>query len=126
MDYYPEGTLIWLEADVLIRQRQNDSAKIVGINANVAVIDDQVLESRTRQHLLEITDLHIRAKLVWRHNQPYRASRKLALQLLHAGNGGIIRIADAEDDFVLGIVLQAMTAETLEDVRIGSLQRLKN
>ena len=48
------------------------------------------------------------------------------MQLLYQWDGGIVRVADAEDDFVFPIVLQAMAAEALVDLRVGAAQWLKD
>src|SRR5580658_3191801 len=48
------------------------------------------------------------------------------MQLLDAGDRRVGRIAHAENDFVLGIVLQAVAAEALVNVRVCTLQRLED
>src|ERR1700683_2396136 len=82
--------------------------------------------ARRRQHLLEIADLHIRSEFVRGNDQANGAGGEFPLQLLDAGDGWIIGIADAEDDFKLGIVLQAVAAEARVDVGVRALQWLQN
>src|SRR5438093_250623 len=52
--------------------------------------------------------------------------RELSLQTFDASHSRIGRIADAENDFVLGVILLTVTAEALIDLGIDSLQRLQD
>src|ERR1700719_4605474 len=110
----------------MIGQRGDDATKIITLDVNVAVIDQQVLIMSRWKHLLQIADLHIGAEFVWANDQTDPAVRKFALQLLHAGDGGVFGMAHTKNNFVLGIVLQAVAAEAFVDVRVGAFQRLEN
>src|SRR5579863_2052311 len=49
-------------ADVVLRERQDHIAKVVRVDANIAVIDEDVLVPTLAQHLFKIADLHICAE----------------------------------------------------------------
>src|SRR5690349_13923112 len=84
-----------------------------------------LIASRLR-HLLKIADLYIRPKYVGADHQPDIEIGEVAPEPFHTVHRGVGRIADAEDNFVLGIILQAIAAKTLVHFRIGTLQRLKD
>ena len=76
--------------------------------------------------MLEIAHLHIGAEYLGADNQSNVAVGEVSLQPFDRGHSGIGRIADAKNDFVFGVVLQAVTAEAFVNFRVSSLQRLEN
>jgi len=113
-------------SDSRISQGGDDALKIVRFDSNVTVIDDQMIVPSQCKHLCEIADLHIGAQNIWANHQLDFVLRELLLQRLHAGDRGIVGIADTEDDFVFRIVLQAVAAKALVNFRIDSFQRFEN
>lgn len=109
-----------------IEQGRDDFLQVVALDKDVAVVDDQVFVTHGLKHLLEIADLHIGSEFIRADDQPDLAIGKFLLQLLNAGDRGIIWITDSEEDFECGIVLQTVATKTLIDIRIGSLQRFEN
>ncbi len=79
-----------------------------------------------RRHLDQIADLAIVAEHLRADQQANLAVGKFPDQLLHGGHGGIGGFTDAEDQFVVGIILQAVAAEGLIHLRIDAAQRLQD
>src|SRR5579863_261392 len=113
-------------AGLLVGQRSDDPAQVVALHADVAVVDDQMIVASKLQHLLEIAHLHVCPENVGTDLQTDRTVRKFLPQLFDTGDGRIRRITDSENNFVFGIILQAVTAEALVDLRIDAFQRLEN
>src|SRR5947207_5764953 len=99
--------------------------QVIRLHSDIAVVHDQVLVSSAWDHLLEVTDFDVGPEYIWANYRLNIAVGKFALQLFHAGQCRIFRIADSENNFVLRIILQAMAAEALVDLGVDSLQRLK-
>ena len=100
--------------------------QVVTFDSNVAVVDDQVFETSCLDHLLKIAHLYIGAEYVWADDQLDRAVRELPLQTLHTGDSRIDWITNTENNFVIEVVLQTVTAEALIDFGIDSLERLQD
>jgi hypothetical protein len=81
--------------------------------------------ARRAHHLRQIADLDIRSQNAIAHHEFNRKVGIFCLQLAHHFDGGIGRIADAEDHLKLGIILFAVTAKVLPDLGIDTLQRLE-
>ncbi len=79
-----------------------------------------------RRHLDQIADLAIVAQHFRADKQANLAVGKFLDQLLHGGHGGIGGLADAEDQFIVGVVLQAMAAKALIHLGIDAAQRLQD
>ena len=82
--------------------------------------------SRARQHLGKIAHFGICAHILGTDYEPDEALRKFRLQASHHFCRGIVSVLDAEQDFVLWIILQAMTAKAFVHLRVSPLERLKD
>ena len=83
------------------------------------------------QHLRQIADLGIRAQVLAAQHQPDRMLRKFGFKSLHKLNGRVISLTDAlvdysKNNFVLRIILQAMTAQTSIHFRVRAFERLED
>src|ERR1700675_557435 len=78
------------------------------------------------QHLHQVADLGIRTQCLGTGHEMNGTLWELASQTLNCEHGGIAGFADAEYDFVLRVLLQAMTAEALVNFRILAFERLQN
>ena len=78
------------------------------------------------QHLDQVAGLAIIAQHLGADHQLDLADGELAHELLNCLYCGIIGLIHAEDDFVFGIILDAMAAEALIHLGIDAPQRLKN
>ena len=81
---------------------------------------------RLRKHLQEIAHFEIHPEHVRANDETHRHVRKFLNQPLDNGNGGIVERGNAENDFVLGIILRAVTAQAFVSVRIQTAQGLQN
>jgi len=86
-----------------------------------AVSCDVVLE-----HLREIAHFYVGTQLFFTAHKTDVLLGKLLLQALHECNGWILRLTDAEDDFVLGILLLTVATKTLIHPGIDTSQRLED
>src|ERR1700687_1093114 len=114
------------QPDLQILQRGNHVPQVVGLDADVAVVYHDVFVPRFRQHLRQVADFDVHAQVFQTEHKPDRNLRKFSLQSLDECNRRIISLADAKDNFVLGIVLQKMTAKAVIHLRISTPERLEN
>src|ERR1700758_222145 len=82
--------------------------------------------ARHRQHLRQVADLRIRAEILVAYNYLDKPLRKFFLQPLYDFDGGIVGIADPENDLVFRIILKTVAPQSFVDLRIDSFQRLEN
>ncbi len=81
---------------------------------------------RLKQHLRQIAYLDVRAEVPRTNHQANRTAREFQLQALDQRYRKIVRLADPKNDFVFRKVLQAMAAQALIHLRVGTLKRLQN
>jgi len=81
---------------------------------------------RMRQHLHQVAGLAIVAQDLRTDHKLYLAIGEFLNELVDGVDRGIVRFTHAKDDFVLGIVLDAMAAEALIHLRINAPERLQN
>src|SRR5882757_4272724 len=81
---------------------------------------------RLRQHLNQIADLPVCPQIHGADNQMDRTLREFHLQSANKLDSWIIRLADAKNHFIFGIVEQAVTAEALVHLGIGAFERLED
>jgi len=109
-----------------IRQRHDHTTQVVRRNADITVIDQQDFMACRRQHLCQRTQLAIGTQVALANQQINLPIRILRLQLANRFDRRVIGIADAEDQLKFRIVLLAVTAKRLPDLRIDSLQRFQD
>ena len=76
-------------------------------------------------HVREIADFRILAQNLGTHEQMNRMPGELFPEALDRRNGGIMLIVDSKNDFILRVLLQAVTAKALIHFRVFTLQRLQ-
>src|SRR5450432_1018639 len=112
--------------DFRIRERGHNTPQIAGLHTDVAIVDDDVLVPRFRDHVRQVADFGIRAQGSQAKHDPDGNLRKFSFQSLYKFNSRIIGVTDSENDFVCGILLQTMAAKALIHFRICALERLQN
>ena len=85
-----------------------------------------MLVNRFREHLCQVADLGVGPKVLTAYHQPDDSIGELRRQLPDQLDGRIIRLTDAENDFIFGIVKPAVAAKTFQHLGIGALERLEN
>src|SRR6266478_3289586 len=100
--------------------------QVVRIYPDIAIVHNDVLVPRLRQHLRQVADFDIGAEDFFTQYEPDGNLRELRLQSLYKSNCWIVGVADPEDDFVFGIILQTMAAKALIHLRVGTLEWLEN
>ena len=91
-------------ADCGILERRHHSPQIIGRYHDVAVVDDDVLIARLRQHLRQIADLAVQAEAFRAVNHAQGLPGKFLLQLFDQRQRRLCGIVHAEEHFVLGIL----------------------
>jgi len=85
-----------------------------------------VIVARVRQHLNQVADLAVGAEPLLADHELNRPARELSNQALDQWHRGIVRLGHPEDDFVVGIVEQAVAAQALVCLWISTAHRFKN
>ena len=113
------------EPHLLARERRDRAAEIVGTDADVGVGERQHRVLRVLHHVPEVRHLAVHARSV-ADRQHDVAMGEVALDLPDDVDGGIVRVGDAADDLVLGIVLAAEAREVRVEVDAAALERLQD
>ena len=107
-------------------ERSNHFSQVIARHADIAVVDDEIRVPGLRQHLQEIADLEIHSEDIAADNQPHRKLGKFRDQPFNCRHCGIVRRSYSKDDFVVRVILNTMTPQTLITMRIQAAQRLQN
>ena len=96
-----------------IAQRCDYRSQVVWFHANVAVVNDQHLVARFLHHALEFGHFIVDGLASGANQDANLPVGKIVFQLFEDRHRGIVLIADAENQFILGIVLAAVTGQVL-------------
>ena len=112
-------------ANVGIGERSHDAAEIVGLNANIAVADDQDFVLRFVDKAREFGHFVVGGDAAGAVEHANLALGKVVDELLDDRQYGIVGIAHAKEDFVVGIILAAEAGEIFVGVGIEAANRLE-
>src|ERR1700739_1667857 len=101
--------------------------KVMRAYGNVGVVDEKKFVAGLLCKLRQRADFAIRAEARGTLDETNSAIREFALQLLHGGNGWVVRRRNAKEEFEFAeIVLVAMGAKGIEHAGIEALERFEN
>src|SRR5947209_805674 len=111
---------------LLTAKRRHHATQVIRSDKDVTVIDQDVLVAGVRQHLHHVAGFAVVAQHLRAEHQPDLAGRELAHELMDGLYGRIVGLVDAKDNFVFGIILDAMAAKALIHLRVNTTQGLEN
>src|SRR5262249_58313767 len=109
------------QSNFRVSERRHYSGQVIWWNGNVRIVHYDVLMRRDLQHLNQVADFDIGTQFFFTNNRLDPRAWELLLELFDHFQRRIIGLADAKNDFVLAIVRQAMSPESLIHARIDAL-----
>jgi len=103
----------------------DDAAEVVGLDAHIAVADDQVLVGGFFDEAGELGDLVVGGGAPGADDDANAGAGEIGLEALDDGQGGVAGVSHAKDDFVLGVVLAAEAGKVFVGFRVESQHRLE-
>src|SRR5262249_37633126 len=107
-------------------KRRHYAVQVIGRNKDVTVVDQKMVVLGLGKHLHQVAGLAVVAKNVGTNHQLNLALGKLAHQPMNRFHGGVVRFADAKNNLVFGIGLDAVAAEALIHLRVHAAQGFEN
>src|SRR5580698_6897509 len=98
-------------ANFRVAERRDHGTQIIGPNTNVAVVDDQHFVLRFAYEARELHHFVVGRGMAGDVDDANAPLRKIALQLFDDFQDGFVTVADAEEKFVVGIILIAVAGE---------------
>ena len=108
-------------------ERREDACEVVRADADVAVVDDEVVIAGVGHKLREIADLAVGTEDLWTEDEANGVIGEFCLELADDGSGRIVEAGDAEEDLVFaGVVLTAVAGESFGHAGIEAVDGLKD
>src|SRR5690349_18723938 len=102
------------------------ASQIISRDTDVAIVHHHKVVACMSKHLDHIADLAVRAQHLRTNHQADIVLREFRHKLAHKWDSFISEVTHAEDDLVLAVVLQAVTAQARVDLRVRPLERLQD
>ncbi len=112
-------------ANVCVAERRDDGAEIVGPYTNVAVVDDEHFVLRFVHEARELDDFVVGRGVAGDVNYANALPGKIAFEFFDDFQDGFVAVADAEEKFVVGIVLLAIAGEVFVRLVVEATYRLE-
>ena len=101
--------------------------EVIRADADVGVIDDEVVVAGVLHELREVADFAVGAEDIGAEDELDGVIGEVGLELANDGAGGIVERGDAEEDFVwAGVILAAVAGEGFGHAGIDAVDRLED
>src|SRR5438876_1365810 len=108
-----------------VAERGHHCSQVIRLDANVAVVDDKNFIASFVYHPDQFGHFIVDGVAPRAIEDSNLALGKLAHQLLEKGNGGVVFIADAENQLIIRVVLAAIAGKVFVGFRIEAADRLQ-